>query len=323
MTANAFAMDEPEVVEGFYRNGRGEPLITMPDGSVKTYSRASTFSNYLEDKTGIARWEAAHAVLGVAKSDLLIDKLRPLEYEGNSKLIAEYIDEAHVVARLHAKADYGTSMHAYLDPATDPMVVPWNRKMREDLRTAREFRDHLGATVLGTEVRVVNDAIGAAGTYDGLWDVPGLGAVTIDYKSGKFSPLSWTIQQAIYRDGVHYDVESGERTPITPTPRADIALIVHIPRGEANPKIYPVDLNLGRELIQDALRIRKIRSAAWQKNLVVKWTPGEMFDAAPTLMERIVAATTQAELAAVMKDPQVHDGHKTTARERWTSLPAV
>lgn len=321
MPENAFDLDTPPD-DDFERNGRDEPIIVMPDGSRQTYSRASTFSNYLEDKSGIAKWEKAHAMLGVAKSDSLIDRLRPMEYDGNSKLLGELAKEAELLANLHAKADYGTAVHSYLDPRTNAGLIPWQPGMRADVEAAKQFMEHCGVEIHSTEVRVVNDKIRAAGTYDGIWTWPGLGCTSIDIKTGRFSPLSWTVQQAIYQAAEQYDIRVNRgaipadqaRTPITPYPRGDVAVIVWVPRGERFARAVPVDLHLGRFLVGEALRVRRLRSQEFQKRLVLDWTPGEVRDEEFSASDDDLAQfTSRAQL----------ENFIARARVRWRELPAV
>ena len=326
-TADPFA---PEPLTDFDRDGRGAPKILPPgelgaglisDRRRVTYQRTSTFSNHLEDKSGIHKWEMAHAVLGVAKSDDLIDMLRPLNYDDHKRDIAEHIAAAQEVAKLHLKANYGTAVHSYLEPGADPFALPRDPEMRRDVEAAKALRDSLGASVLGTEVRVVNDRVGVAGTFDGLWDIPGLGVVMEDWKTGKFSPLSWAVQLALYQEAMLYDVAEAEgcdpRSPIASlaggrAPRRDIAIVMHAPRREAAPVPVPVDLELGRQLVAIGMAVREARSAAFQRTLVVRWSPGEVLEEPLDEVAEIVETET---LVPLSRGIEQNDSNDTQAAE--------
>lgn len=79
---------------------------------------------------------------------------------------------------------------------------------------------------------------------------------------------------------------------------ADVALYVHISRGEAHTEVYPMDLTLGNKAADQAVWVREFRR---QKEGLVRPGHNELLDAArrEACQEYIALATTREELVSI------------------------
>lgn len=180
------------------------------------------------------------------------------EYKSTLDSIAH---EALEAGGVHEKAQKGTDLHALAQgydesglsfdawaETVDDTVTP------ADIADIRAYADAMakaGIKVIECEAFVVNDQLGAAGTFDRSVYYKAEGAqraarVVADIKTGNVEYGIGKIAQQIkgYADGKGYD-------PARPTEREDkklsktLGLLIHLPQGKAECHIYEVDLTLG------------------------------------------------------------------------------
>lgn len=261
---NAF---DPESRSAVRRDRWGRALL-VPAGGGKAdrtaYTSMSTLAGMLTDTSALHTWEKRLLVRGLGgRPDLvaLAAALAPLtgdsEYDRISNADADsIIERALDFAGRDVKADWGTAVHAFTDPNADRSRIP-TRQMASDI----EAYDHAmaGSRQTMSEQFVANDALMAAGSFDGTYSFMGWDHVLGDKKTGKFKPLQCAIQLAGYRDGDLYDIHTDERHEWPDGVSRDVAVTIHIPYGEHTCSVYRIDLGLGRELAALAAEVRDKR----------------------------------------------------------------
>ena len=263
MTAQAddfLGLNEPD------RDWMGRPLI-IPEGGGKPvpYQRVSTFASTLSDAGGLLTWGKRMAALGVARhedlaamiasltfSDLDDDKKRKAADKPVNKILDGHIETA--ICRVTDAAAYGTAVHSFTEPDASPFVPA---RMQADVASYQRALDAHGITVCETELFVVHDALGVAGTLDHIYDVPGFGRVVADKKTGTKKPQELALQLRAYAGAARYNVETGERTPLDVS--QEVAVLVHIPRGQGETVLYLVDLLEAERACAAAVWVREWR----------------------------------------------------------------
>lgn len=275
----------PEVPAGIERNGRDQPLIAQPDGKTVAYTRASSLGKTIEDTYRLHKWDIREVVLGAGRRKDLVAMaaaVKANDDEGRETLqsVGEAMKEAVASSR---GATEGTAIH-----------------MLSERRDAGEDLSHLGDEtlaalaaysklispfkILAAETFVVHDEWRAAGTFDRIVSPLGImtapdgtrfgpnDAIVLDLKTNKsaqYFGCTYLVQQAVYGLGCPY-TQNGGRIGWAPVlgegvsePSRKWALILHVPKqAPEDSGLYWVDLELGAELAEFALEVRKARSAA-------------------------------------------------------------
>lgn len=207
------------------RDQYDRPLIVLPDGSdVRAYVRASKYGKIIEDYYTLHRWDERNIVWGLSRAHHLIVRAQSVpEQIGkvNYDTLQDIAERAKIIAQADAGAVTGTGLHllsvrrdagedlSYLDPHTAMCVDAYGALMAP-------------FEVLATETFVINDLLGAAGSFDRVirlrfplrwpdgvvW--PAGMIVVVDVKTGKITSMPYwgsdfTCQQLVYATGEPYD----------------------------------------------------------------------------------------------------------------------
>lgn len=248
------------MTEDIKRDRWGRPLIQPVDGGKPVaYTRVSTLAKTLDNKEQLMRWKCRQTAMGLGKRTDLVAMAGAV---GDDKgKLDEIVAEAMSAAASNAAANLGTTLHAlteHVDNGTKPDYLPG--ELIGDLTAYEEAMR--GITVLGSEKFIVNDDVQAAGTFDRLLALPGVGMVVADIKTGQHEPNyphAACIQVATYARGHLYDHDKG-RIKYLPDlgVSTDVGLMIWLPAGKARCELYLLDLNLGWELAQTAARVRDV-----------------------------------------------------------------
>lgn len=264
--------DDLEVPAGVERDRWGRPLIVTPDGEVKPYTRVSTMVGYIKNTHGLTTWQKRLIVRGMGQREDLAAMAAALPpYSGDQQadaLVKAQLDEimeaALEAANAYEGANWGTAIHAFTDPGPSGPVP---ERMRKDVASYEDVMDKTGITCYASEVFVVNHDLQCAGTLDGLYAIPALGAAIVgDKKTGKQDLHSTTIQEAIYSHSEVYDVEKRETVESLAELTvhrlgADIfndsmGLYIHIPKAQGLTTLHPLNLDAGYEMAKVCARVR-------------------------------------------------------------------
>ncbi len=272
------------------RDRWGRPLLIPPEGPDNReripYTRASTMGNYVQDHSGLHTWEKRLLARGLGcREDLAamcaalpepnaakcdkkeLTRQQIAEDKATNAKLDGYIEQALEHAGRSFKANHGTAIHGFTDPGADLTRVP--ERMRPDVDSwAAAVRLH-GLEILATEVFVVNEVLGVAGTFDHLVRHPELGVVVLDKKTGQVDDkaLGFSVQLACYAYAEVYDSHTDTRAPLESLTDGESVnqnegLIAHIPLGAGRTDLYRVDLIFGHRAARLAAMVRTARSQA-------------------------------------------------------------
>ena len=247
------------------RDRWGRPKI---DGV--SYTRASTLAKALEDQSGLIKWAARMTALGMSRNPDLV-ALAATTPPDDKQALDDIAERAKERAGATTGRDTGTSIHAateMLDCAEDVSHLP-----ADLLRDARAYQAACEAeslTPVLAETFVVNDRMGAAGSFDRLlWDDAGERYVIGDIKTGssddpqyvlRYQALAWAMQLAIYAGGRPWHGVWQEWADLdVATPDQTRGVIFYIARGSGVCHPLWLDLDVGRAGAQLAADVRAIK----------------------------------------------------------------
>lgn len=275
--------DRPLLIPSAKRKRR--PLVQLARGDEKRfpgrlpYTRASSLSNYVTDKSGLERWRmrsltkglgeredlAAQAaglppILGNQRDESTLSKAEKEQDRRTKKALDGLAEEAMIYANRDYKANWGTAVHGFTDPGPHGDVPA---RMQSDVESW--FQTITGWQIHATEIFVANEEYQAAGTFDHLVSIPWLpelGRVVVDKKTGKLKPHEFSVQLPTYARGVPYDVAADQRAdwPDGIAPSRKWGIIAHIPMGLGRTDLYLVDLELGHKHALTAVQARTDRT---------------------------------------------------------------
>jgi hypothetical protein len=212
-------LDDPFAEEIERRDRWGRPLLVPPGGGERQpYTRMSTMSGYLCDKSALETWTRQKLAIGLSRREdlcaliaslpvihdcftdksLLTKEQKKSDVETKARL-AEYMEAAMEAGDRLYKANWGTAIHAFIERGV------WDsapQRMIADVQAAlKMFADHK-LEVLATERFVVNDALQAAGTFDYLVRHPKYGCCIADVKGLPLdtplpTPTGWTTMSEV------------------------------------------------------------------------------------------------------------------------------
>lgn len=260
------------------RDRWGRPLI-KPVGGGKpiAYARASGIGKVLEDDTNLAYWRARVVAIGLAnRPDLQALVLGHQDHKDQE--LRNAVEEAFKAGGGEARRNQGTALHKLSELADWDHLPP---ELRADLDAYRACLNRHGLTELESETFVVHDGWKIAGTFDRLLMAPDGRIMTGDIKTGssvEYGQGSWACQLAVYANGLRYDPETGERSPVLPDESIegyhldrDTGIIIHLPAGEGRCDLYEIDLRPGVEAIERALWVKDWRNRS--RRLLTKIAP--------------------------------------------------
>lgn len=271
--------DANSATPDFNRGKNGEPIIQMPDGKSKRYSRQSSHGETLEEKSGLNNWLIAKAVEGAAKDQSILARaIAASPYEDHKSDWTKIRQDAIQAGRGSYKADIGTAVHAMSERFEREHDYDPGPKFLPALEAYSKVQKDLGLVSQLIECQFVNDEHNTAGTADRLYELtkplitptdevlpPGT-LVVGDLKTGsslEFSAPGYAIQIAGYAGGVLYDVVNNVRIP-TPTINQNWAIIMHLDVESAHCEFIWIDLEVGRFGARLAEEVREWRRA-WRR----------------------------------------------------------
>ena len=274
------SFEEFFIPNGPERRANGNPSILPRGGTEKIeYTRASALADYIGDTSFLHRWEMRYLAKNLAQNMDLVrlaaaetyttgldkptkrDELRANSASGYR--LDEIVARALERGRIHEKADYGSAIHARTEPGntgTDP-----DEMQQKDVEATWQLWSDLGVVHLGTEVFTANDELHAAGTFDHLSYIPGIGICVTDKKtSSHVSEADYGIQLADYANSDVYDWMDDSRMTLEEFVaaqgwdpallRRDVGFIWWIKRGKCT--MHRLDLNAGYQAAKVAAWVR-------------------------------------------------------------------
>ena len=264
------------------RDRYGRPLVTPRDGGKpKAYTRPTTIADTLDDRHNLELWMQRQVLKGsLARPDLhaLAATTDPDDKSALNKLCGQLRD----AAASDAGANMGTAVHAAIEAVNRGVEHPPMFAAHVDAYAT--LLNAIGATVDRDHVEqfVVNETIGAAGTFDMRLQIDGVWYVA-DLKTGstvEWSARSFAIQLAIYQGHTStYDWATNTHD-LPLVLNDDRGIIIHLPANDPSAAAaHWIDLAAGREALERALWVREWRK---RKGLLVPFEVTPSADPAPT-----------------------------------------
>jgi hypothetical protein len=247
----------------FKRNGRRQPQILLPDGSATvSYRSPSSVAKTLGDGGGLAYWKQAMTALGVMTSKSLQYEFSHIAdcggYDGSAKgQLYKAVQKAFVAGGGEEAAEIGTVVHSYTDLIDEGLPCNPPRELRPWFECYKRAVENL--TLVGGEVRVVQDELKVAGTTDRFWQLPDGEVRCADTKTGSDQkyPDGVCLQVAMYSHSVEYHPLTDERSPLHKDLNPDVGLMIHLPVRDPGPPhcdIYELPLDQGWTRARLAIR---------------------------------------------------------------------
>lgn len=264
-------------------------LVPLGGGERVPYTSMSTLAAQLNAYVqALHEWEIIKAVQGVAMSRELTAIAASSKYStrigdndtGRNReeklIMMDVIDKGKLLSGAHEKAMWGTAFHRFVEDR-DPLGEP-PEDMAEDIEAFHRALDLLGIKILATEVFVVNELLGAAGSFDYALHVPWLDGVVIgDSKTGKLKPDQCEIQLFGYAGSEIYDRDTDERIPFVDAfgmpANLEVGLVPHTPPMAKRTDLWPVDLVAGRGRAILARDVHRSNAEARKRYGKKVWAP--------------------------------------------------
>lgn len=307
MSEDPFTTPGQEAPETTIRRTKdGRPYVyDLEKGRERPFTRVTTFIDCIEDKTALAKWGERMVLLGVKRSAEVGSRVmqapevptvstwptheevqaRNQALQGQKEWLQACANDAKEAAGWKQAADLGTQLHLLTEYADQGRDLPSDTSpvMREDVDAYLQALERHGLTPMEEEVFVVNDEVGAAGTFDRLfrwerpdgqvWNVIGdLKTGRIDYGHGKLA-----MQLALYANSSRYDPTRPEWREALPVSR-NVGLIIHLPVGSAECRVHVVDLQAGWRGVQLAKAVREYRRESARGMLYDLALEGDLMD---------------------------------------------
>lgn len=246
------------------RDGKGRPLVWLPDGSKRTaYTRCTTYVGCLEDQYAVHLWQQRMVALGLAdRPDLLVSVAA---HRDDREVLNSLVEAAREAARGNAAARTGTALHALTeqhDRGQSPLVPPaWRADIAAYIEATRAITWH------DIEQFCVQDDLKVAGTPDGIAEFDGRFYIA-DKKTGTidFGHLKFAMQFAMYGHSAPYNIATHDRGQWPEPLDLERAILIHLPQGEGRCDLYWVNIAAGWDAVQIARAVRAWRN---KKGLLV------------------------------------------------------
>lgn len=240
------------------RDRYGRYLITPHDGGKpKSYTRATTFAETLDDRYNLELWKLRQTAVGLAGRPDLIAQIAA-HGPDDKKVLNQVCRDAMDAAASSSAANLGTALHRATEAADLGEPVADMFTERVGLYTAA--LNDAGLTVLPDHVEqvVVNEPYGVAGTLDRIVTHNGRNYIA-DLKTGRsveWGAGGYAVQLALYATATSYYDYATDTHSTPPDVDTDRALIIHLPAAGGPCTIWWLDITAGREACEHARWVR-------------------------------------------------------------------
>jgi hypothetical protein len=235
-------------------------------GEEVAWTRATTLAKTLDDGFNIHKWEMRHVVTGVMMREDLQALALATDID-DKKQWDDLFMQAKATSQAASHSNAGTALHKFtqrLDQGQEVRALP---SYERDVAAYRSELSRSKVEVSGRYIEriTVVPEISVAGTMDRILrfaDEPDHYYIG-DLKTGKdvesFASMSIAIQLAIYSRGAGlWNPFDGKYDPM-PNVDQDRGIVIHLPAGQAKPKLYWVDIATGWEMAKVCYQVREWR----------------------------------------------------------------
>lgn len=307
------------------RDRWGRYLIPDPvTGKARGWTRATTVAKTLDDSTALTAWAKRQVALGVATKAHLAAGIIAAGAVDKRRL-DELVEDAMVAAGSNERRELGTALHRILElvdtgrMTVDDVPDPW----AADVRAYRAALDAAGLEIVPElcEAVLLNHPLEVAGTCDRILRDRHGRLVIADIKTGGFVGwLSFACQFALYATATHRYDPVAEVLTSMPEVRQDVALMLHVPAGDATCDVVGLSVPVGLDAALMALEVRKIRQRDKRDHVRVdNWDAAPADTPARTVRHDFGIAARPAP-AAGADEPMMSDKQQADLKARAAAL---
>lgn len=268
---------EPEIKRDSWGRYR-LPTPGDPKGTVKSWTRVTTFAKALDDTTNLTKWMGRMIVKGIADDDALIVQAQDTDIS-NANVLNRIAEKAKDNAGANDAASNGTAIHTLTEKEDKGETYRVPAKWKKHIDGYKRIKDESGLEFLPEFIErvVALPELGVAGTFDRLCRVKHDMNVTVggknfkltkgefvvgDVKSNKrldFAQLSIAVQLATYsRADSVWNLREEKWEPL-PKINQHVGFIFHLPSDTGEAALYVIDLDRGWEAAQVCKTVRELR----------------------------------------------------------------
>jgi hypothetical protein len=259
----------------------------LPDpvtGKTRAWTRVTTIAGTLKDRFGLEKWAQRNLVYGLGQAPHLVAKAAAATLD-DVKTLEQVADRALEVAGSQSGADVGQALHTFterIDAGEDVKVPPpYDRDVAAYMSTMRTAGIRV---VPGWIERIVCiPELGVAGTVDrlvtGPWGptpcVGDLKTAADKIYNGRptntvvtYGSVDIPLQLALYAHA-RYWWDNGQWRAM-PEVDKTCGIVMHVPAGSGQCRLYEVDLAAGWDAVQMAIAVRDWRK---RNDLMATMTP--------------------------------------------------
>lgn len=308
------------------RDRWGRYLIPDPvTGKARGWTRATTVAKTLDDSTALTAWAKRQVALGVAAKAHIAAGIVAAGATDKRRL-DQLVEDAMVAAGSNERRELGTALHRILElvdtgrMAIDDVPDPW----AADVRAYRAALDAAGLEVVPDlcEAVLLNHPLEVAGTCDRILRDRHGRLVIADIKTGGFVGwLSFACQFALYATSTHRFDPVAEVLTSMPDVRQDVALMLHVPAGDATCDVVGLSVPVGMDAALMALEVRRIRQRDKRDHIRVDdWDAPPAVDGAVRTVRHDFGIAARPAPAAGADEPMMSDKQQADLKARAAAL---
>lgn len=258
------------------RDRYGRYLLPDPEtGKERSWTRVTTIANTLKERRALEQWDQRNIVYGMGQRPSLYARAAASTLS-DRKGLQEIANRAREAADSQAGADVGTAIHTFTERIDRGEAIEIPEPYSHDVDAYCQAMELAGmVTCLGWIERVVIiPELKAAGTVDrlvnGMWPLPRIGDIKTAtdkiYDTGgpvntvlAYGMVDIPLQLALYAHASHWWDGEHQQWIEMPVVDQERAMIMHVPVGLGECRIYEVDIAAGWEAVQLAVGVRDWR----------------------------------------------------------------
>jgi len=242
-------------------------LLPGRDGKkAKGRTRVTTIAQSISDKFQLNAWQIRMTAIGLAHHpDLLAGVASLATVDVDNKALDKICAEARERAGANVGANLGNALHRFtdlVDSGRDVIIpAPWDA----DIAAYVKAMSDAGIVIHPEWIErvVLLEELNVAGTFDRIVELPGVGLVVADLKTGKdvsYKHDEFAVQMALYAHGdALWRAATNDYEPM-PDVSHDVGIVMHAPVGTGTCTLYEIDIAEGWKTVELCMAARAWRS---------------------------------------------------------------